>query len=203
MKQSSIRITLVGILLLGLTLPAVASAGWFNWGCRYQGTWFGVVAEDNPAYLSGWLMNIEGKSFFYGTNDVEFTAVALPPSLPVIDPATGAIIEVRYPLAVRATSNRGNWMRIGYNRLAWTMTGFGLDANGLPLYVAMGKGEVTLNDDCSSAVITAEAFVYDVVYDEFGRALIPNPLIGPPVFEPRYTIEFPPQYAYRAFVDLQ
>ena len=202
MKKSVVQLTVVGILTLGLTLPAIASAGWFNWGCRYQGTWFGLAAEDNPALLSGWLMNIEGKSFFYGTNDVEFTAVALDPRLPVIDFATGQVIDVRYPDAVRATSNRGNWMRIGYNTLAWTMTGFGLDANGLPLYVATSNGVVTLSDDCNKAFITAEpAKVYEVVVDEFGRRLIPNPLIDS-VFEPKYIIPFPPQYAFRAFVNM-
>ena len=204
MKKSIIRFTLVGILTLGLTLPAVASAGWFNWGCRYQGTWFGIVAKENPALLSGWLMTIEGKSYFHGTNNVEFTAIALDPRLPKINPATGEVTGYRYPTAVRSTSNRGNWMRTGYNRLAWTMTAFGLDANGLPLYVAKGKGDVTLLDDCNRAVITAEAQVFPVKYDGLPFPIIPNPFIDPNPFmeSPPETIYFPEQFAYRASVDL-
>ena len=201
MKKSSFRIALLGILLLGLTLPAVASAGWFNWGCRYQGTWFGVVTENNPELLSGWVVTIEGKSRWYGTNNVEFTAVSLDPRLPI--PNTDPV-EYLYPTAVRGTTNRGNWMRTGYNTFAYTMTGFGLDANGLPLYVATGNGKVTLSDDCNRAVITAEAKVFDVVYEGVPFPLIPNPFIDPDasMLPPPITLPFPDQYAYRAFVNL-
>ena len=208
MKKSIVRLTVVGILTLGLTVPAIASAGWFNWGCRYQGTWFGVVAEEVPGLFSGWMMTIEGKSFFYGTNNVEFTAVALDPRLP--KPGTNPV-EYLFPLAVQSTTNRGNWIRTGYNTLAWTMTGFGLDANGRPLYLATGSGEVTLSDDCNGAVITtASALVYPVVYDDLDRPWIPNPFIDPnPFIEPNppmlpqpIPVLFPEIYAYRVFVDL-
>lgn len=201
MKKSVLSTALVGILLLGLALPAVASAGWFNWGCRYQGTWFGVVAEDNPALLSGWMVTVEGKSFFYGTNNVEFTAVSLDPRLPI--PGTDPV-EYLYPTAVRVTTDRGNWMRTGYNTFAYTMTGFGLDAFGVPLYVATGNGDITLSDDCNRAVITAVAKVFDVVHEGVEFPLMPNPFIddNPFVFEPPVVIPFPVQYAYRAFVDM-
>ena len=71
MKTHVVRSALVGILMLGLAIPGVASAGWFNWGCWYQGTWFGVTAEDNPA-LSGWMVTVEGRSYWYGTNNLEW-----------------------------------------------------------------------------------------------------------------------------------
>ena len=201
MKKSIFRLAIVGILTLGLTLPAVASAGWFNWGCRYQGTWFGVVAEDNPALLSGWVVTIEGKFRFFGTNNVEFTAVSLDPRLPI--PGTDPVAYL-YPDAVRVTTNRGNWMRTGYNTFAYTMTGFGLDANGIPLYVATGNGDITLSEDCNRALVTAEAKIFDVVHEDVPFPLIPNPFIDPNPFvvAPPIIIPFPDQYAYRAFVDM-
>ena len=198
MKKSLLSLTLVGIALLGLTLPAIASAGWFNWGCRYQGTWFGVAFEDDPSLLSGWVVTVEGKSFFYGTNNVEFTAVALDPRLP--DPYNPG--EFFYNDAVKVTTNRGNWIRTGYNTFAYTMTGFGLDAFGVPLYVATANGTITLSDDCNRAVITADALFYDVVHEGVVFPLMPNPFIVPNDFvsEAPINIEFPDQYAYRAFV---
>ena len=201
MKKSLLSITLVGIALLGLTLPAVASAKWFNWGCWYQGTWFGVAFEDDPSLLSGWMVTVEGKSFFYGTNNVEFTAVSLDPRLPI--PGTDPV-EYLYNDAVQVTTNRGNWMRTGYNTFAYTMTGFGMDAFGVPLYVATGIGTVTLNEDCNRAVITADALVYDVVHEGVEFPLMPNPFVYPNdfVFTPPIPIEFPDQYAYRAFVNM-
>ena len=191
MKTHIVRSAIVGILMLGLAIPGVASAGWFNWGCWYQGTWFGVTAEDNPA-LSGWMVTVEGRSYWYGTNNLEWTNYVFDPRLPQPQP-TGEIVYA-FPTAVSATTMRGNWMRTGHNTFVYTTTGFALDANRLPLYVAKMYGTVTVSEDCSSDVITATMEVFPVGMD----GVIPNPFgITSPI-----KIDFPESHAMRVFVDL-
>lgn len=187
MKTNTVRSSLVAILMLALAIPSVASAGWFSWGCRYQGTWFGVMGPEDTT-LAGWMVTVEGRSSFYGTNNLEYTAPVLDPRLPI--PGTDAFL---FPEAVQTSTNRGNWMRTGYNRFVYTTTGFGLDASRNPLYVAKVSGNITLSEDCNSDVITTTVEIFPVV-----NGIIPNPFTAMPT----YTLPFPDQYAYRAFVDL-
>jgi len=171
--------------MLGLALPGVASAGFWSWGCPYQGTWFGVM-ENSPA-LAGWMVTVEGKSHFYGTNNLEFTATAFDPRLP--DPVTGAFA---FPNAVQATTMRGNWMRTGYNTFVYTTTGFALNADGNPEYIVKLSGHIKLRKDCNSNVITGTLEI-------FFPWTMKNPFIDKPDLEP---IPIENVYGYRAFVDL-
>lgn len=193
MKTSIVRSTLVAILMLGLTIPSIASASFFNWGCRYQGTWFGVMAEDNPA-LAGWMVTAEGRSYWHGTNNLEWTNYIFDPRLPMPDPMDPDSFVFAFETAVNATTMRGNWMRTGYNTFVYTTTGFGIDANRMPVYVAKMSGTITLSDDCSSDVITATMEVFPV--DENG--VIPNPFIPSMGIQ----VDIPDVYAHRVFVDL-
>lgn len=186
MKTSVVRSTLIAILMLGLAAPSIASAGFFNWGCRYQGTWLGVMSEDNQA-LAGWMVTVEGKFNFYGTNNLEATNAAFDPRIPVPDmPGVFA-----FETAVQMSTMRGNWMRTGYNQFIYTTTGFGLDANGFPLYIAKLSGHVTLGDDCNSNVITG---IMEVFLPGTNPFIDEPPHIGP--------FAIPNAYGYRAFVDL-
>lgn len=198
MKKCSLRFALVSVLLLGLAMPAVASAGWFNWGCRYQGTWFGVQGPESPTpeAFAGWMVTIEGKSYWYGTNNVEFTAASYDPRLP--DPFNPGefLFDGEFEHAVATSTNRGNWVRTGYNTFAYTMTGFAMDANRLPVYVAQASGHVTMSEDCNRIEVTAMVSIFPVTYDPFPK--IPNPFID----TPKYVIPFPTQYGYRAFVNM-
>jgi len=181
MKKGIRGTTLVGILLFGLTLPAVASAGFFNWGCRYQGTWLGIQAPDNQE-LAGWLATVEGKSYFYGTNNLEFTT-------DVFD----ITLDGQLPHVVDVTTSRGNWMRTGYNTFAYTTTGFGLDANRKIVYTTTLSGRITLSEDCNSDVITGMVSIF---FPGTGK----NPLIHEPDIGP-FPID--DVYGFRAFVDLR
>jgi len=193
MKTSIARATLVGILMLGLAIPGVAAAKWFNWGCWYQGTWFGVMAENHSA-LSGWMVTVEGRSYWYGTNNLEWTNYIFDPKLPQPHPTEPDVFVDAFPTAVSATTMRGNWMRIGHNTFVYTTTGFALDADRLPLYVAKMYGTVTVSDDCSSDVITASMEIFPVGMD----GVIPNPFgISSPI-----RIDFPESHARKVFVDL-
>ncbi len=136
MKTKVVRSALVGILVLGLALPVTASASFFNWGCRYQGTWFGVLGEENTM-PAGWMVTTEGRSFWHGTNNLVFTADSFDPK------------DVS-PDAVRTTTMRGNWMRIGYNTLMYTTTGMAVGADGKMLYIAKVSGFVDISEDCKS-----------------------------------------------------
>ncbi|MDJ0813372.1 MAG: hypothetical protein QNJ23_06570 [Woeseiaceae bacterium] len=189
MKTRVVRSTIVAILMLGLAIPGVASAGFFNWGCKYQGTWFGVVSEDIPA-LAGWMVTVEGGSYFYGTNNLESTFPAFDPRLP--NPmAPGTFV---FEDAVALSTMRGNWMRTGFNTFIYTTTGFGLDANGVPLYVAQLNGNITLSEDCQRDVITGTLKV-------FVPASMKNPFVGSP--DPDLPlITLPPMHAIRAFINL-
>lgn len=182
MKTSIVRSSLVAILMLGLAIPGVASAGWFSWGCRYQGTWLGVKAPDNlePA---GWFATVEGKSYFYGTNNLVFTNDIFDPTL-----------RGKLPHVVDVTTNRGNWMRTGYNTFAYTTTGFALDANRRIVYTAKLSGHITLSEDCNSDVITG---TLEVFFAGTGK----NPFIDKPDIPPE-DIPIPNVYGYRAFVDV-
>ncbi len=182
MKTSIVRITLIAILTLGLAIPNVASAGWFNWGCRYQGTWFGVQAEDNLA-LAGWMVTVEGNSYFYGTNNLEFTNDAFDFTL-LPFPGADTVVDV--------TTNRGNWMRTGYNTFSYTTTGFALDADRKIVFTAKLSGHITLSGDCNSDVITG-------MMEIFSPGTMKNPFIDEPDIGP-FPID--DVYGYRAFVDL-
>lgn len=140
MKKSIIRYTLVAILTLGLTIPSVASASFFSWGCRYQGTWFGVEGPEDTT-PAGWMVTIGGRSHWYGTNNLALTADAFDPRLV-------------NPNAVQMTTTRGNWMRVGYNTLMYTTTGLALGADGKMLYIAKVNGIVKFSEDCNSIRIT-------------------------------------------------
>lgn len=194
MKTGLVRSTLVAIVMLGLLIPGVASADWFNWGCRYQGTWFGVKAQDNME-LAGWMATVEGKSYFYGTNNLEFTVDTFDARLPV--PGTEASEEpvYQFPTVVGTTTNRGNWMRTGYNTFAYTTTGFALDADGKIVYVAKLSGHITLSEDCNHDVVTGMLEIYL-------PGTMKNPFIDgldEPDFGP-YPID--DVYGYRARVNL-
>lgn len=181
MKTSVIRSILVGILMLGIAMPSVASAGF----CRYQGTWFGVMGEDNPA-LAGWMVTVEGRSFFHGTNNLESTTAAFDPRLP------DELGNLSFPNAVALTTLRGNWMRTGNRTFIYTTTGFAVDAFGIPVYAAKLSGTVTLSRDCNSDVITSTLEVY-----------LPQSMKNPFIDEADVVItSFPDVYAFRAYVDL-
>ena len=180
MKTSIVRTGLVGILMLGLAVPGVASAAFFDWGCRYQGTWFGVVSDTDDSF-AGWMATIGGNSYFYGTNDLEFTREQFDPTtLPL--PRAGEVVDW--------TSNRGNWMRSGYNTFIYTSTGFGLDANRNIVYIVRIGGTIELSEDCNSDRIT-------VILEVFEAGA--NPFTDAPIFGP---VPLPDTYGVRAHVDV-
>jgi len=181
MKKGILCSTIIGVLMLGLTIPGVASAGYFGWGCSLQGTWFGVEAPENTV-LTGWVVTVTGKSHFRGTNNLEHALFDATLSVP-FEPFQ------LYPDADRLGSLRGVWMRTGFNTFAYTMTGIAVDADGAPVWVGKLSGNITLSDDCKSEEITATLKTF-------------APLVSPFDGEPEYVLPLPTHYGYRAYLDL-
>jgi hypothetical protein len=176
MKTSMVRSTLVGLLMLGLTMPNVASAGFFGWGCSFQGTWFGVTSPEDTT-LTGWVVTVTGKSHFHGTNNLEY-------------PTFDATLAGTFPNADRISTLRGAWARTGFNTFAYTMTGIAVATDGItPVWIGKLNGNITLSADCRSEEITATLEVF---------APTASPFDG----EPLFPIALPPHYGYRASVDL-
>ena len=180
MRKCIIRGALLGILLLGFTIPGVALAGGGGKGCSNIGTWFGVEAPDDTR-LTGWVASALGKSNNAGTNIFEF---------PSFDPTLGLSVAP-FKDAVRIGSMRGNWKRTGGNTFDYTFMGFAFDASNVPVYIAKVSGQVTLFNDCQFQFTTA-------LMDVFLPTM--SPIHDQPINEEPISLgEF---YGYRAKVDL-
>lgn len=158
MRNRIIRSALVGILLLGFTIPGVALAGDEERGCSNLGTWFGVSpflpdptsppsVELLPppwdvTYLTGWSVTVTGKSNNEGANLFEF-------------PSFDATLFGAFENAVRMGSMRGSWKRTGGNTFDYTFTGFAYDASNMPVYIAKVTGQIELIEDCQYQHTTA------------------------------------------------
>lgn len=196
MRKNTIYGALLGILLLGFTIPGVALADGGGEGCSNIGTWFGVapfppdqmpppsvVIPPPPwdvTYLTGWVASALGKSNNEGTNIFEY---------PIFDPTLG-IEDPPFSLAARLGDMRGNWKRTGGNTFDYTFMGFAFDASNMPVYIAKVSGQVTLLIECQYQHTTAVMEVFlpfmSPFHDSGPIAVIP---LG----------EF---YGYRAKVDL-
>jgi hypothetical protein len=71
MRTDIIRGALLGILLLGFTAADIALADDSEKGCSNIGTWLGV-ASPGDTRLTGWSLNVMGKSEKMGTNIIDF-----------------------------------------------------------------------------------------------------------------------------------
>ena len=161
MRISIIRYALVGILLLGFTIPGTALAGDGGKGCSNLGTWFGVAPTypppppgtplDPPSewpvmYLAGYSVTVAGKSNNEGTNLFEY-------------PNFDATLGGNFP-AERIGSMRGNWKRTGGNTFDYTFMGFGYNADGTAVYIAKVSGQVELILDCQYQKTTSVMEVF-------------------------------------------
>ena len=177
MRKNIIYGALLGILLLGFTIPGVALAGGGGKGCSNIGTWFGVVAPDDTR-LTGWVASALGKSNNEGTNLFEY-------------PTFDATLNGMFSEAARLGSMRGNWKRTGGNTFDYTFMGTAFDASNVPVYIAKVSGQVTLFNHCQYQYTTALMDVFLPFMSPFYDQPI-NP-------EPISLGEF---YGYRAKVDL-
>jgi len=196
MRKNIIYGALLGILMLGFTIPGVALADGGGKGCSNIGTWFGVAPfppDQMPApsvvippppwdvtYLTGWVASALGKSNNEGTNIFEY---------PTFDPTFG-IEDPPFSLAARIGNMRGNWKRTGGNTFDYTFMGFAFDASNMPVYIAKVSGQVTLFKKCQYQYTTA-------VMEVFLPSMNPFHDSGPIAVIP--LGEF---YGYRAKVDL-
>ncbi len=174
----TLRYVLASILMLGLAIPGVALADNDDDSdgrrCSNLGTWFGVVGPEDTTF-TGWVVTVTGKSKNHGTNNFEF---------PYLDPTFGGTFDV-----ARISSMRGNWERTGKNTFIYTFTGFAVNAENKPVYIAKVSGDVEIMPGCQFEYITA---MVELFYPWV------NPLEG----DWFYRVEQEPHWGYRAFVDL-
>jgi len=165
MRNDIIRGVLLGILLLGFTVPGVALADGGGKGCSNMGTWFGVL---DPLYgdmtLTGWTTTVTGQSANKGVNVIEW---------PDFDPSLGLTFPP-FSDAHHINNMRGVWERTGGNTFVYSFTGFAYDESNVRVYLAKISGTVTLFDDCQLEEITA-----------YMEAFAPgdNPFLAEPFFE--------------------
>jgi len=174
MRNSIIRGALVGILLLGFTIPGVALADGGEQGCSNFGTWFGVTDVGNTT-LTGWMANIMGKSANEGTNDLEY-------------PTFDVTLDNNFESAVALSSMRGIWRRTEGKTFDYKFTGYAIDEFGAPVYIATVRGEVTLLEDCLYQFITATMDIF-------------LPFMSPFHDEPFMSFPLEPLIAYKMTFD--
>jgi hypothetical protein len=165
---------LAGILLviiIGIiALPSLSGAA-SRQGCQFQGTWYGFLTNGTL----GWTINVQGSSSSSGINNLDY---------PSFDPKLG----VAFPNAIRVTTLRGSWERVGGNTFAFTMLGMALDENNSTVWTGKLSGTNVLSDDCNTEYIenTLEVFL---------------PTQDPFIDEPYFAIPLIGHYGYRAKVD--
>lgn len=183
MRTDIIRGALLGILLLGFTIPGTALADDDERGCSNKGTWFGVMAPGDTR-LTGFVATVTGKSEKMGTNNFDYPT--FDPSFPDVPELDG--IEP-FASAVSISSLRGNWKRVAKNRFEYTFMGLAFDALGNPVYISKVSGQTELFDECRYQFVTATMEVF-------------LPWVSPFDGDPIATIPLGEFYSYRATVDL-
>lgn len=115
--------------------------------CGRVGTWFGLgdsgfswIATDTP-----------GPNATVGQLALEWT---------VIDPTLGGWFQN----AVRTTNAVGVWAKVNRRLYELTWVAYGLDANGLPVYVARASGTAELAD-CDNVDIIYVLEIFDPTQD--------------------------------------
>jgi len=194
MRKNIIRGALLGILLLGFTIPGVALADGGGKGCSNLGTWFGVASSDpsdsapppwEDMVLSGWMVNVMGKSNNEGTNDFEF---------PIFDPKISPELAVLPPFmyAERIGSMRGTWKRTGGNTFDYTFMGFAYDDENVPVYIAKITGQVVLIENCQYQYTTAIMEVFGPYMNPFDdEPIAPTPISLGVFYGYRTKVELP------------
>ena len=143
-------------------------------GCQFQGTWFGVDPDTHA--LTGWMVTVAGQSANQGTNNLEY-------------PGFDASLGMGLP-AVRLSTLRGAWQRVGGNEFDYTMIGMAVAVDGTTVWIGKLSGHITLSADCKTEYITAALEVFL------------DPSVSPFDGEPTFTVPLDPHYGYRASVDL-
>jgi hypothetical protein len=174
MRNGIFRSVLLGILLLGFTVPGIALAGDGGKGCSNYGTWFGVMGPGDTR-LTGWMANIMGKSADEGTNNLEY-------------PNFDVTLDNNFESAVALSSMRGIWRRTGGKTFDYAFTGIATDEFGAPVYIATVSGVVTLLGDCRYEHITATMDIF-------------LPFMSPFHDDPFMSFELEPLYAYKMGFD--
>jgi hypothetical protein len=151
MRTGIIRGALLGILLLGFTVPGTALAGHHEKTCSNMGTWFGVLDPlHGDMTLTGWTTTVTGQSGKMGVNVLEW---------PDFDPTLGLNFPP-FSDAHHINNMRGVWKRTGGRTFDYSFSGFAYNESNERVYIAKVSGSVTLLGNCDYEAISAyfEAF---------------------------------------------
>jgi len=166
-------VAVMAIMLGAIAVPGTVAAAEGK-GCSIIGSWYGY----GPDGLINWIVNVQGPSQSYGTNNIE--------SL-VFDYTMGGAFD-----AVKGTNLRGVWERTGGNTFSITMIGYAVNAENVPVWLGKMSGNVTLVDDCNEEELTLTMEIFAPDQDPFTD--VPAYGGGPLPFHEGYRMRVDPPY---------
>lgn len=170
-KGSYIVVTAIALMLIGLIAFPTQGLAKEDQSCSYIGSWYGY----NEAGALEWMINVQGPSQTSGTNNLE--------SL-LFDLTLGG----NFPNAVRSTTLRGVWEKIGDKLFGFTMIGYAVDVNGSTVWIGKMSGTADLSDDCNKMYIDLTMDIFEPGKDPFAD-------------EPLFWFPLPNHNGYRMRVD--
>jgi len=150
------RILAVMACAVLLAAPAIAGdegqgGGERSGVCIPDGAWLGDFAAWN---MSG-LVIIDSDSHWTGRISLQFIG---------FDPSLGGQLP-----ATTYSSDTGTWVRTGRRTFDYTIIGYGLDADGVPVYIVTNVGSIELSANCDEYQVTSETLaLYLPTQDPFG-----------------------------------
>ena len=115
--------------------------------CSRVGTWHGL----GDSGISWMATDTPGSNATVGQIALEWV---------VIDPTLGGFFQT----AVRATNPLGVWQKVNQRKYTYTWIAYGLDAGGLPVYVARASGMASMVD-CDHVRLTYALELFDPAQD--------------------------------------
>jgi len=155
------RWQILAVMACAVLLAAPAIAGDDGQGggersgvCVLDGAWLGDFSAWN---MSG-LVIFDSDSHWTGRIWLQF--IGWDPSL--------AGLGMDLP-ATAFSSTTGTWVRTGRRTFDYTIIGYGLDADGVPVYIVTNVGSIELSANCDEYQVTSETLaLYLPTQDPFG-----------------------------------
>ena len=119
--------------------------------CSRVGTWHGL----GDSGIRWMVTDTPGSNATVGQFALEWV---------VIDPTLGGF----FPTVVRATNALGVWQKVNQRKYKYTWIAYGLDAGGLPVFVARTSGVASMVD-CDHAQLTYTLELFDPAQDMSGE----------------------------------
>lgn len=134
--------------------------------CRNDGAWIG----ESPSWGMQWTAMYTSESHWKGSYTTRWIGG---------DPTLGGF----FPSVVAFSNTVGTWIRTGRRTFEYTMITYGVDASGLPVYIAKNSGTSENSVDCNHLEFFDSAIsLFDPSQDPFGEdppafGCVPDPSV--------------------------